>query len=222
MNKHPLEQVLGITFKDKALLEEALTHSSYANENHTKSNERLEYVGDAVVDLCVGTYLFEHESSNEGILTKKRAQLVCEAALAHYAEKIKLGDYLYLGRGEEKAKARERESVLADAYEALLGAIYLDQGFETVKRIVNEFVVPYFDYSNEEVIDYKSRLQELLQSDKRQLKYEITKEYGEPHDRTFEVDVIMDDDIILGHGVGKSHQKAEQAAAKVALSKLAR
>ena len=223
-NSKELVKYFGLTINNMELVEQSLTHSSYANEfNLQFSNERLEFVGDAVVDLLVGKYLFnEYKTVHEGVLTKKRAQAVCEAALANYARTFNLGDYIKLGKGEEKAGARNRNAILADAFEAFLGAIFLDQGIEFCEKILEKVVYPNLDFTAEEVIDYKSILQESVQADKRSLKYSVIKEVGPAHDKVFTAEVRMDNDIVLGIGTGKKIKEAEQQAAKIALDKLAK
>lgn len=217
-----LEKKYQLQFQNFELLIRAMTHSSYANEHNTVSNERLEFVGDAVLDLAVGRYLFDHLKVDEGVLTKKRAQEVCEQSLYQFAKSMKLGDFLLLGKGEEKSGGRDKPAVLADAFEALLGAVFLDQGFDRVYNILNVVVFPEIKkslYSDDN--DYKSKLQELVQSDKRTLEYPIISETGPAHDKTFVVRVIMDGHIIMGEGKGKSKKEAEQQAAKVTLERLA-
>ena len=221
MSRHPLEDYFNITFKNKDLLKTALTHSSYANENGGQNNERLEFVGDAVVDLLVGEYLFRTMREQEGTLTKKRANIVCEKSLSHYASLFHLEDYLLLGKGEEKTGGRHKDAVKCDAFEAFIGAIYIDQGLNECRKVINKVVIPNLEYAFEETIDYKTTLQEYVQAEKRILKYEIINEYGEAHNKTFESRVVMDDEIILGVGKGKSHLESEQNAAKAALEKLA-
>lgn len=221
LSRHPLEDYFNITFKNKDLLKTALTHSSYANENGGQNNERLEFVGDAVVDLLVGEYLFRTMKEQEGTLTKKRANIVCEKSLSHYASLFHLEDYLLLGKGEEKTGGRHKDAVKCDAFEAFIGAIYIDQGLNECRKVINKVVIPNLEYAFEETIDYKTTLQEYVQAEKRILKYEIINEYGEAHNKTFESRVVMDDEIILGVGKGKSHLESEQNAAKAALEKLA-
>lgn len=199
-----------------------MTHSSYANEHGTVSNERLEFIGDAVVDLAVGRYLYDHLPFDEGILTKKRAQDVCESSLYNYALQFNLGQYLLLGKGEEKNLGREKAAVLADAFEALLGAIFLDKGFDEVYKVLNKVVFPNIKATlNVDDNDYKSKLQELVQSDKRTLNYIIVSESGPAHNKEFVSRVYMDETIMMGEGVGKTKKEAEQNAAKVTLEKLA-
>ena len=219
--RHPLEEFFDIKFNDPALLKTALTHSSYANENGGECNERLEFIGDAVVDLLVGEYLYKTNDAQEGTLTKKRANIVCEKSLSHFASLFHLEDYLLLGKGEEKTGGREKDAIKCDAFEAFLGAIYLDQGINACKKVIEKIVIPNVDYAFIETVDYKSILQEYLQADKRTLKYELVSESGNPHNRTFVFRVVIDDEIVLGEGKGKSHLEAEMNAAKMALSKMA-
>ena len=218
-----LETFFGLSFKNPHLLETALTHSSYANEHQTTSNERLEFVGDAVLDLIVGTYLYQtHPKADEGEMTKKRAKYVCEAALVEYAKACDLGQYMMLGHGEEKSGGRERHALLADAFEAFIGAVFLDQGLEEVYKVTDKVVIPFIKADKiTNFVDYKSHLQELVQSDHRQLVYRVTDEFGPSHDKTFVIRVYMDD-ILMGEGEGHSKKEAEQNAAEIALKKLAR
>ena len=218
-----LEAYFNLQFNNEALLERAVTHSSYANENNTMSNERLEFVGDAVLDLAVAKYLFENLAEAEGVLTKKRAQEVCEQSLYEYAKSFNLGDFLLLGKGEELSGGREKPALLADAFEALLGAIYIDKGFKETYKVLNKVVFPVIKKNlNKEDKDYKSKLQELVQSDKRTLEYVIVSETGPAHDKEFKARVYMDETIVMGEGFGKSKKEAEQNAAFATLEKLAR
>lgn len=219
---HELERYFNLDFNHKALLERAMTHSSYAYENHTLSNERLEFIGDAVLDLAVGKYLYDHIPESEGVLTKKRAQEVCEDALVDYARSFNLGQYLLLGKGEELSNGREKSGILADAFEAFLGAIYIDKGIEETYKVLNKIVFPHVKKNlHKDDEDYKSKLQELVQSDKRTLRYEIISETGPAHDREFISRVFMDEVIVMGEGKGKSKKEAEQNAAFSALKKMA-
>lgn len=216
-----LETLFNIRFQNPKLLETALTHSSYANEHQCESNERLEFIGDAVLDLMIADYLmhaFPHLS--EGDMTQKRAKFVNEKALVIYAKKAGLDRYLRLGFGEEKSNGRERPAILADAFEAFLGAVYLDQGLESVKKITDQIVIPELELPSEEYYkDYKSQLQEWVQSDKRELSYVLVNEEGPSHAKTFTIRVYMDE-ICMGVGVGPSKKEAEQLAAKEALEKM--
>lgn len=224
MNKKikELEDFFDLDFINKQLLERSMTHSSYANENNTLSNERLEFIGDAVLDLVVGKFLYENISEAEGVLTKKRAQEVCEPALYEYAKNFNLGQYLLLGKGEEMSGGREKPAILGDAFESLLGAIFIDRGIDETYKVFNKIVFPVIRKNiNKEDNDYKSKLQELVQSDKRTLKYVIISETGPAHDREFVARVYMDDVIMMGQGKGKSKKEAEQKAALSTLEKLA-
>jgi ribonuclease-3 len=217
-----LEKYFGLDFNDKDLLKTALTHSSYANENQTQSNERLEFIGDAVLDLLMGKFLFEkHKEFNEGDLTKQRAKNVCETALVEYAKECNLKKYLLLGKGEEKSGGRNRVALQADAFEALIGAVYMDKGLDETYKIFNKVVIPIsLEDREEDFVDYKSYLQELVQSDKRTLEYKIIAEDGPSHDKKFTTRVYMDE-ILMGEGNGKSKKIAEQNSAEMALKKLA-
>jgi ribonuclease-3 len=217
-----LETFFDLEFTDKQLLKTALTHSSYANEHNCESNERLEFIGDAVLDLMMGKYLYEKfPRFNEGNLTKTRAKNVCESALVEYAKACHLKDYLLLGKGEEKSGGRNRTALQADAFEALIGAVYMDKGLFECYKIFDKVVVPLVEEEREDnFVDYKSYLQELVQSDKRTLEYKIVDEQGPSHNKTFVTRVYMDD-ILMGEGTGKTKKEAEQNAAEMALKKLA-
>lgn len=217
-----LEDFFDLDFNDKVLLETALTHSSYANENNCQSNERLEYVGDAVLDLLMGEYLYKkYPTNDEGDLTKKRAKNVCESALVEYAKECNLKKYLRLGKGEEKSGGRDRVALQADAFEALIGAVYMDKGLSETRKIFDKVVTPVVEDEREDnFVDYKSYLQELVQSDKRTLEYKIVAESGPSHAKIFQTRVYMDE-ILMGEGTGRSKKEAEQNAAEMALKKLA-
>ncbi len=217
-----LEKFFELDFINKDLLKTALTHSSYANEHGCQSNERLEFIGDAVLDVLMGKYLYlENDDYNEGDLTKKRAKHVCESALVEYAKACNLKKYLFLGKGEEKSHGRDRVALQADAFEALIGAVYIDKGIEETYKIFNKVVIPVMNNNKEDnFVDYKSHLQELVQSDKRSLKYRVISESGPSHNKLFTTRVYMDE-ILMGEGTGKSKKEAEQNAAEMALKKLA-
>ncbi len=215
-----LESKINVKFKNIELLKEALTHSSYANENLTTCNERLEFLGDAVLELCMSKYLFSNNKNvNEGEMTKRRAQCVREEALFIYAKYLDLAKYLLLGNGEESQGGRQRPAIIADAFEALLGAIFQEFGFDKTYEIFSEIVLPRIDEALV-ILDYKSMFQELVQADKRSVSYEIISRVGPSHNSTFEAVVLMDD-LIMGRGFGKSKKEAEQNAAKEALKKRA-
>lgn len=214
-----LENKIGYKFKSLTILEEALTHSSYANEKHHGGicNERLEFLGDSVLGLISAEYYFKlFAAKPEGDLTKMRAASVCEESLFGFAKRISLGDYLFLGRGEEHTGGRERPSILADAFEAVIAAIYLDGGFEKAK----EFVLPFLlnpPEKEERFKDYKTTLQEIVQQNpEERLEYVLTGEEGPDHDKHFFVEVRLNSNVI-GKGQGKSKKHAEQQAAKEAL-----
>lgn len=214
------EEILGYKFSNIEYLKLALTHSSYGNEHKIEFNERLEFLGDAVLELTMSKYLYSLISFDEGVLTKTRAKAVCEEALNIYAKKINLNKYIYLGKGEESTGGRNRPAIIADAYEAVLGAIFLDSGFDLAYEMVKKNIIPYF----QEVVvfkDYKSILQEKLQSEKRTIKYVITSERGPANDKIFEASVYMDD-LLMGTGEGRSKKEAQQNAAKAALMKEAK
>lgn len=217
-----LEKYFDLHFKNYNLLIRSMTHSSYANENNMPSNERLEFIGDAVIDLLVGKYLFEHIKEDEGVLTKKRAGEVNEMRLYEFASSFHLEQYILLGKGEDKNGGRQKPAVIADAFEAFLGAIFLDGGLPEVYKVLNKVVFPAIEKRlGEEDHDYKSKLQEYVQSDKRSLSYLIISETGPAHDKEFVARVTMDEDIIMGQGTGKTKKEAEQNAAKATLDKLA-
>lgn len=222
-----LEERIGYSFKNKNILKEALTHSSYANELKARKqeavcNERLEFLGDSVLSVVVSEYLFEKFSSNpEGELTQRRALLVQSASLAAYSRSIGLGDHLYLGHGEEKNRGRERQSTLENAFEALVAAIYLDageNGLDEVRRfvlpIVDKYLEENYDYKH---IDAKTELQQLIQQAEGDfLEYVVIAERGPDHKKEFEVVARLNSNII-GRGKGNSKREAEQNAAKEAL-----
>ena len=214
-----LQDILGVKFNNLNLLKEALTHPSYANENNCPHNQRLEYLGDAVIELAMSTYLYnKHRSFDEGDMTKRRAQSVCEEALVIYAEKINLSEFMLLGHGEELKGGRKRASLVADTFEAVLGAVYVDLGFAKALEVFQKLVLPYIN-EVEIIQDYKTRLQELVRTDKMNLQYEIINESGPAHNKTFEAIVMLENGITLGRGIGKTKKEAEQNAAKEALQK---
>ena len=216
-----LQQELRYTFKDPSLLETALTHSSYANEvkGSVKCNERLEFLGDAVLSIVVSDFIFKNcPKLPEGELTKLRASLVCEKALAGYARTIRLGDYLKLSRGERHSGGAQRPSILADAFEAVSAAIYLDGGMENVRRHILRFVEPDIKSPKPRKFkDYKTCLQEIVQRNpEERLHYVLVGESGPDHDKHFLVEVRLNSNVI-GKGGGKSKKEAEQQAAREAM-----
>ena len=214
------EKKIGYTFKNKDLLTEALAHSSYANETRVcRSNERLEFLGDSVLSIVVSKYLFTHfKHLPEGELSKLRASLVCESALFEFSKKIDLGQYILLGRGEELTGGRTRPSIVSDAFEAVIAAVYLDGGVEAARKYVLGFIPEDLDRSSAKALhDYKTFLQEIIQQNpEEKVEYVLTGESGPDHDRVFEVEVRMDTNVI-GKGKGHSKKQAEQMAAKEAL-----
>ena len=196
----------------------AFTHPSYSNENSSCNNyERLEFLGDAVLELIVSDYLYKERHIEEGAMTKLRAGYVCENALARYASDLKFQDDILLGSGEVSAN----NTILADVFEAFIGALYLDQGFDYTKSLVIDIVTKYIDKNIDFLKDYKSALQELVQTTKKSVKYEIIDEKGPAHNKTFTCQVVVGD-VIMGKGKGHSKKAAEQEAARVALSKQAK
>lgn len=221
-----LENKLGYQFKNIGLLREALQHSSYVNEQRDpdlQDNERLEFLGDAVLDLVITHILMEQfPKTREGDLSRMRATIVNESQLSLVAQRLNLGQHLLLGRGEEQSNGQEKKSILADALEAVIAAVYLDgglqAGFEVIERQFSEMISHVRDRLAEE--DFKSRLQELVQVQfKRIPDYKIVAESGPDHDKTFEVRLSIGNSLTT-HGTGKSKKAAEQAAAEVALEKL--
>ncbi len=220
----PLQENLNYRFKNIKLLETALTHSSYANEHNmkvTENNERLEFLGDAILSLIVSQYLYKkYPRYPEGELTKLRASVVCEPSLAFVAKKINLGDFILLGKGEESTGGRDRESILGDTSESLVGAIYMDSDLETT----NKLLLDKFEYDlvhavakGSLFIDYKTGLQENLQRRKKaKIEYNVSKEEGPDHNKIFHIDVLVDSKIV-GQGSGRNKKEAEQMAAKEAL-----
>ncbi len=222
-----LEQIIQYTFRDRSFLEEALTHSSYANEwkarkKDVRCNERLEFLGDAILASVVSEYLFkEYPDLPEGELTQRRKAVVQSGALASYARAIGLGQYLFLGNGEEKGNGRERQSTLENTFEALLAAMFLDAGAQGM-NVVRAFVLPFIQKELKEnyspiAADPKTELQQLIQQTEGDfLEYFTIGESGPDHDKVFEVEARLNSNII-GRGTGKSKREAEQNAAKEAL-----
>lgn len=219
-----LEDKIGYSFKKIYILNRAFTHSSYANQfglPYVEHNERLEFLGDSVLGLVISEYIFKkYRNKPEGTLTRIRASIVCEPSLYEHARKLNLGKYMLVGKGEETTGGRKRISILADAYEALIASIYIDGGILNAQK----FIVSEFSESIDSVVkesnsrDYKSRLQEYIQQTQGSIiRYEVTDEQGPPHNKTFFVNVLVDERIV-GSGNGRSKKEAEQEAAKYALS----
>ncbi len=217
-----LFEKLGIKPKNMNLYYTAFSHSSYANEHKAKNDyERLEFLGDAVLDLVVADYLYNNYKENEGEMTKVRASYVCENANFEYACNLDLSKYIRVGHGEEKEGGQYKKAIVADIFEALMGAIYVDLGYATVRKVILSIIIPYIE--NPSIIffsDYKSALQEYVQTEQKGLYYDLIKEDGPAHDKTFTVEAKVDD-IVYGVGIGSSKKEAEQEAAKEALKKLA-
>lgn len=219
-----LEKKIGYTFRDKELLKLAMTHKSFSNERTIKrqeNNERLEFLGDAVLELVSSQFLFlRYPKKPEGFLTELRASIVCEPTLALCAKDLSLGDFLRLGKGESYTGGRERPSITSDALEALIGALYLDGGFEAAENFVKQFILK--DIEKKQLFhDSKTKFQEIVQRDypEKELAYRIVKETGPDHDKTFQVEVYVGEQM-FGEGVGHSKKSAEQEAAYQALLKL--
>ena len=197
----------GIKFDENSLISVALTHTSYANEHNTISYERLEFLGDAVLELLCSDY-------KEGEMSRMRSFYVCENALYEYSKKIKLKDYIRLGNSVKTPN----KTIIADVFEAMMGVLYLEKGYPECKKLFFELIVPYIENNVDFLKDYKTLFQEQMQTEQKSITYVVTNESGPAHKKTFEVDVIIDG-IVYGHGVGSSKKEAEQNAAKEALSK---
>ncbi len=214
-----LLEKLGIPYKNIKLYERALTHTSYANENNVVSYERLEYLGDAVLELIISDYLYKNTEYEEGKMTKYRSHYVCENANYEYSTRLGLNEYLKLGHGEEERGGKYRKAIVADIFESFIGAMYLDLGFDEVKKFIYKNIIPLIETKAIDFFDdYKSVLQELVQTDKKSLEYIIVDEYGPAHDKTFTVEVKIDN-IVYGIGSAHSKKEAEQIAAHDALAK---
>ncbi len=221
-----LEKKLEYSFRDTDIISQALVHSSYANEKGQKnlvSYERLEFLGDAVLQLIISDFLFaKYTHFPEGELTKLRSRIVCEATLVECAKHLNLGGYMYFGRGEELTGGRERASILADCFESVVAAIYLDGGMGSARsfvlRIMEKKIMDAV--MGKIFIDYKTRLQEVIQARKiTQIRYVVLDEQGPDHNKTFQMNVVINDQIV-GTGTGRSKKEAEQLAAKMALSRI--
>ncbi len=221
MWKADFQKKIGYRFNNEKLLETALTHSSYANENKLSyNNERLEFLGDSILGFITADYLYNNFGKiHEGELTKLKAFLVCEGSLFGFAKELELGGYILLGRGEEQTGGRERPSVVSDAFEAVIAAIFLDGGMSAACSFVLSFIIPAIEKSNK-TEDYKTALQELIQKEKGStVRYELVAETGPDHDKVFTAAVILNGRSIA-KGSGKSKKEAQQSAAKAALELL--
>lgn len=220
------EKIIGIHFDNIELLDYALTHSSYANQfnmSYNHHNERLEFLGDSILSLVVSEYLYKkYKNKHEGKLTRIRASVVCETSLAEVARRIKINEYIRIGKGEELTGGRDKDSLLADACEAVIASIYLDKGYEEVKKFVLNNLKDKIESTIKGINfnDYKSKLQEYVQRIMTStIKYNVSNEWGPDHDKTFEVNLYLDNNC-YGTGIGKSKKEAEQNAAKEALKAL--
>ena len=219
-----LEAAIGYRFRNISYLQNALAHSSYANErwhNSLMSNERLEFLGDSILGMVVADHLYRSFPNRpEGELTRMRADMVCERALAKVANQIGLGGHILLGKGEELGGGRSRESILADAVESIIAACYLDGGMEAAKLFIDRFVLSDVPVTKLHNTDYKTALQELVQQKKNQIiQYTLVGESGPDHDKQFRVELSLNGEVV-GHGTGTSKKRAEQEAAKVAFEAL--
>lgn len=210
---------LNIPFTNLEYYEQAFTHTSYANEYNTISYERLEYLGDAVLELIISEYLYKTTDEPEGKMTKLRSSYVCENALYEYSCLLGLNEEIKLGHGESERDGKHNKTIVADIFESFIGAVFLDCGFEVVKKFIYDNIIPLIENKSIDFIeDYKSVLQELVQTDRKSLTYEVVDEYGPAHDKTFTV-VVKIDNIVYGEGTAHSKKEAEQLAAKSALKK---
>ena len=203
-----------IDIKDE-LYVKAFTHSSYANEHHCKSYERLEFLGDAVLQILMSDYLYNNMDLSEGNMSKIRASYVCEAACAFYAKRLDYFPYIRVGHGQ---LGKINDTIVADIFESIMGCIYLDLGIDAARDLFNKVVIPCVEEHDMFFGDYKSKLQEMVQTDKKSLEYRVIKEVGPAHDKEFTVEVVVDN-IVYGKGVGKSKKEAEQKAALDAINK---
>ncbi len=226
VNFDELEEFLGIDFKDKKILAQAFCHRSYLNENpdfEGGNNERLEFLGDAVLELAVSDSLFRnYPEKEEGILTSLRAALVNSRMLCKIAKELDFGKFLLLSRGEKREKGKAREEILANTMEAFIGALYVDQGYKACEDFVQKYIMPKVEaiLENEEFIDAKSKFQEIAQEkEKITPRYEVLKEWGPDHNKTFTVGVFLENKLIA-EGTGRSKQEAEEEAAREALGQL--
>ena len=206
----------GIDLSNSNLLSTALTHTSYANEHNCESYERLEFLGDAVLELVSSDYIYKTHNYDEGLMSKNRSLYVCENALYEYAKDINLKDYIKVGNGIKEPN----KTVIADVFEAVIAVIYLELGIDKVTLLFNNLIVPYIESNVDFLMDYKSTLQELIQTEQRSIEYSLIKEGGPAHKKYFIVEVKIDG-IVYGTGKGRSKKEAEQHAAKEAISKCA-
>jgi ribonuclease-3 len=206
----------GVVIKNTKLLGTALTHSSYSNEHGGESYERLEYLGDAVLEIVCSDYLYNKTNKPEGEMSRLRSLYVCENALYEYSKEVNLKDYIYLGNSVGEAN----KTIIADVFEACMAVIYLESGLSAVKKIFNNLIVPYIEREEDFLMDYKSLLQESVQTVRKSVEYKLVKEEGPAHNKTFVVEAIVDN-LVYGRGEGSSKKEAEQNAAKEAYNKRA-
>ncbi len=210
---------LGINYNDLGYYKTAFQHTSYANEAKCESYERLEFLGDAILELIISEYLYQHTHYEEGKMTKLRSHYVCENANYEYSVKLGLNEYIKLGHGQKEQDGKHCKAIVADVFESFLAAIYLDLGLLEVKKFIYKYIIPIIESDSLDFFnDYKSKLQEYVQTDKKSLEYVLTKEDGPAHNKTFEY-IVKIDNIVYGKGRAKSKKEAEQMAAKDALSK---
>lgn len=225
MDFRKLEAELNVLFENKTLLKQAFTHSSYVNEHRKEKfldNERLEFLGDAVLELCISQYLYKGNATmSEGEMTRLRAAIVCEDSLVRFAQDLEFGDYILLGKGEEQTGGRNRPALLADVFEAFLGALFLDQGYNSVLTFLDKYILPKITTGAfSHGMDYKSQLQELVQQTKGAIiEYIIIDEKGPSHNKEFNAQVQINNEVYK-IGVGRTKKEAEQRAAKYALDTL--
>lgn len=207
----------GIFVKDEKTMWTALTHSSYSNEHGCENYERLEFLGDAVLELITSEYFYEHGREREGDMTKIRSRYVCEHANYEYAKVVGFIPYIRVGNGQIH---NVNETIVADVFEAILGAIFLEFGYEVSKKYILDVITPFIENNYVFYRDYKSLLQEMMQTSKKSLEYKLISEKGPAHDKTYVIEVVVDD-IVYGKGEGKSKKEAEQKAAEDAYKKAA-
>ena len=217
MKMKDLFKKYGIKIKNEKLLGEALTHSSYSNEHGGKSYERLEYLGDAVLEITCSEYLYSKTEYPEGEMSRLRSLYVCENALYEYSKEINLKDYIYLGNG----MSEPNKTIISDVFEACMAVIFLESGLEGVKKVFYGLIVPYIERKEDFLMDYKSLLQESVQTVKKSVEYRLVSEKGPAHHKLFTVEVVIDD-LVYGVGEGLSKKEAEQNAAKEAYNKRAK
>ncbi len=217
MNRKEIFKKFNIIIDNEELLKEALTHTSYSNEHNTISYERLEYLGDAVLEIVCSDYLYNNTDLKEGKMSKLRSLYVCENALYEYSKEINLKDYILLGNGVEEAN----KTIIADVFEALMAVIYLEKGLDTVKKLFKDLIVPYINRHEDFLMDYKTLLQESVQTVKKSVEYKLIDETGPAHKRSFKVEVIIDG-LVYATADGSSKKEAEQNAAKIAYMKRAK